>query len=104
MGMNEEYAIIREALIALLCVGDKINYIHYCSDGHYSIRESLIVAIHKKGIVIQNWAATDEICSLNAIEHYQGELYIWEEPQVMRDRKIERMIEIIESDDTDFEK
>lgn len=98
----KKYDIIREALISLLCVGEKINFIHrFTGRTYYTIKRYEIIAIEKKSIAIgvRAWV---EICRFSTIEHYQGQLYIWDGPQIPRKQKIMEMIEILESKETDI--
>jgi hypothetical protein len=89
----KEYNLIREALMALMCVGDEINHLYYCHGGYNTILRCRILEITDYKVVIEDWGS----CNLSSIEHYQGELYIWEEKYYFnREAKVERMIELIE--------
>jgi hypothetical protein len=88
---------MRRTLLALLCVGDKINLIHHYAGGGNVIRPCRVLKIGPERIVIENWGAWAENCHIDGIEQYKGELYIWNEPQIKRRDKIRKMISIIES-------
>jgi hypothetical protein len=100
--MDEEYEIIRQALIDLLCIGSKINFVHRFN-GYNSIRESFVTRFISKGVIIHNHIRVSESCFFNCMEQYEGQLYIWEDPQIPRHLKIKRIIEIVNDDDTIFE-
>jgi hypothetical protein len=95
--MNKEYEQMRGALLALLCVGDKINLIHHYAEGSDIIKPCYVLKIEPDSIVIENWGAWAENCYIKSIEQYKGELYIWKERQIKRKDKIRKMISIIES-------
>jgi hypothetical protein len=100
--MTDGYEEIREALIALLCIGDKIYYIHSW-DNHDIITKSYIIEIFPGGLAIQNRVTIRRTCYFSWMEHYEGKLYIWENFRIMRrELKIEAMIEILKSDATEF--
>jgi hypothetical protein len=111
--MTREYNEIRRALIALLCVGDKIPRIHkmpgkYHADTnthdiYYHIKYSTVVEITKDNIKLRT-STTTHPDALKWIEAYEGELYFWGEinsfSKPRRENKLKKMIEIIESKDT----
>jgi hypothetical protein len=94
--MSEEYEQIREVLLALMCVGDKINYIYFCHGGYYRIYKTIVNEIEKEAVRIDGWG----MCALYAVEHYQGELYVWERHYPRNDDRLEAMAKIINSKDT----
>jgi hypothetical protein len=102
--MTKEYEMIREALIALLCVNDKVYYIHRWN-GFNIIRKSYVTSILPNiGITIQNRYTINTNCSFGSMEHNEGKLYIWDDiGQMRRKKKIENMMEILKSDATTFE-
>lgn len=76
--MNKEYEQIRKALIALLCVGDTINWLRsdslmkYHWVDPYTVSE---ISPHKILVVYGEWHGS--ICR-KEIEYYKGQLYIWD--------------------------
>jgi hypothetical protein len=108
--MTLEYKQMREALIALLCVGDKIPRIHKMPgkyhrdtnthDYYYHIKYSTVVEITENDINLLT-SKTIHLGALKWIEAYEGELYFWGEISAFspprRDNKIKEMIKIIES-------
>jgi hypothetical protein len=91
--MSEEYEAIREALIALLCVGDEINYICISDKGHIEIAKDPVRKIREKYIFTKCWS----FIPFELIEHYNGELYAWERYSFYtREEKVREMIKIIE--------
>lgn len=94
--MDEEYLLMREALIALLCVGEKINHIYLTHGGYNVVYRDRIVELTDGKIVLDLWGTCCDVL----IEHYNGELYIWSNaPKDQKDR-VKEMIEIINSDKT----
>jgi hypothetical protein len=87
---------MREALCSLMCVGDWIKYIYRGHGGYHIIIRSKIVEIRENEIVVQDLG----ICDMTYIEHYNGELYVWERAYIDQERKIEDLIEIIKSKET----
>jgi hypothetical protein len=76
--MDKEYEIIRKTLIALLCVGDTLNWIH--SDSlmkHHWIDPYIISEITPYRIIVtyDEWRGA---VYRNRIEYYRGKLYIWD--------------------------
>jgi hypothetical protein len=100
--VTQEYEQLREALLALLCVGDKINQICYDSIANYAIMEQRISMILKNTVKLEryNWI----MFKFNTIEQHEGELYIWSSDHgkfhYRSDQRLKKIIEIIESKQT----
>lgn len=111
--MTSKYEEMREALIALLCVGDKIKRIHGIPDDynsktrsynhHWEIRSSYVEEITDNDIKIRT-SNTADSNTLKYIEAYKGELYFWGNidcfPVPKRENKITQIMKIVESKDT----
>jgi hypothetical protein len=111
-----EYEKIREARIALLCVGDTIHRIHRFIGNfddtthehtiHYMITTEYIDSIGKKDfkIVISPGYLSTQF--LRCIELYNDELYIWGTPEIFSEKdhnkKARMLAEIIKSDETKY--
>lgn len=97
-----EYLQIREARLALLCVGEDIFYLHSFATDHNALRKYPIGEINEQGIIIHNLGYAAE-CSFDTIEYHQGDLYIWKAPppycDYTRMGKVDAMIQLIESDE-----
>jgi hypothetical protein len=92
--MFEEYEAIKEALIALLCVGDCIRYAHINMNGSLVFRECSVVEIREKEFVVKKPDYPSYLYCIfyfAALEHYEGHLYILEDPQ---DDRNERLVKI----------
>jgi hypothetical protein len=101
--MSEEYEEIRKALIALLCVNDHVYHMFH-RNGYNIIRDSYILTIiPDRGIVIQNHATISQTCYFGSMEHYEGRLYIWEGIQIPRKVRMQNMLEMIQSPNTEWE-
>jgi hypothetical protein len=100
--IGKNYDTIREALIALLCVGDSINYLHHSIGLGLMVTRHTVTEITDEFIKLADYRFS--IYKFFTIEHYKGELYIWcEEYGSYRLRttpRILRMIELIESTET----
>jgi hypothetical protein len=111
--ITSEYEEIRSGLIALLCVGDQLNYIHsekgagnYEAATHDSpcvISRCVVVDLldmeDGKVIKLKNYGHL-RVELIGTIEQYQGELYVWSNCRYnswSRETKIRKMIEVIES-------
>jgi hypothetical protein len=106
MGMNEEYEQIREGLIALICVGSKIKVIvNTLSRRYQNIAVYTVIGFYNDEKLMMK-DELDYKCGLpiKALEVYKGELYSWEisgKYYYFRSlKRINKMIEIIESKDT----
>jgi hypothetical protein len=100
--MNEEYEQIREALIALLCVGDEMRFIHTGTLTTFMITSQNVAEIHEScnsfrlvnGVVLHNF---------NEVEYYQGALYIWGADKTKLPyrsaKRFEKIVDIIKSYD-----
>jgi hypothetical protein len=72
--MTKEYEIIREGLIALLCVGDPVRYLHSGVNTNCIITTQYIGEIVGDTFSLSNgmiWHNFEEI------EYYNGMLYVW---------------------------
>jgi hypothetical protein len=93
--MTQEYEEIREALIALLCVGDKIMYIHcgaFVKVGYH------IIKICEDGVILKE---LNQIKLLwREFEHYKGVLHAWDVSPLVcpyrTDKRINEMIRLLE--------
>jgi hypothetical protein len=94
--MDEEYEKIREALIALMCVGDEIRYIYSFAGDCHTIYRTVITRIDETELCVLDWG----VCGLYRIEHYEGKLYIWERTFQTRRSKFYKMLEILKSEKT----
>ncbi|KAA6341029.1 MAG: hypothetical protein EZS28_052489 [Streblomastix strix] len=100
-----EYLEIREARLALLCVGEEIAHIHSFQGGPDKIKKYVITNITENGIVIEHLGYSS-LCHTDRIEYYAGNLYIWNTPRTYnnysRMGKVSAMIQIIENKTTKF--
>jgi hypothetical protein len=75
--MKREYEQMREALLSLLCVGDKLNWIRYDYLGKkHWIDQYTITGISEDVISFKEWYHGRVY--KKEIECYEGQLYIWE--------------------------
>jgi hypothetical protein len=97
----EEYENIRNGLLALLCVGDKINYIAFGHNQRYNIiYQYLITYVEEVIIRIQDDLGYFHNIYKSTIEHYNGELYIWQgmsTPPYRSQKRIKELAKIVES-------
>ncbi|KAA6364462.1 MAG: hypothetical protein EZS28_040011, partial [Streblomastix strix] len=79
---NEEYEQIREGLIGLICVGDKIKVIVNTLGRRYNNIAVYTVVGFYNDEKLKMKDALDYTCGLpiKALEVYKGELYSWETP------------------------
>jgi uncharacterized protein (UPF0261 family) len=109
--MTQEYEAIREGLLALLCIGDQINYIHSGIGGfnrttgenepYHTILRYYVIDVIGPGIIkIGNYGSISTVLP-TAIEMYNGELYVWHNSSFTsyptRKERIAKMTEIIKS-------
>jgi hypothetical protein len=98
----KNYNTIREALIALLCVGDSINYLHHSLGLGIMVTRHTVIEITDEFIKLADYRFS--VYKFSTIEQYKGELYVWcEENGSYSYRtipRILRMIELIKSSDT----
>lgn len=116
--MTQEYEDLREGLLALLCVGDEINYLHSGMAGynqathskepyHTLLRYRVTDVISNDMIKIESFGYTSTVFP-SSIEVYDGELYIWSNAAYAsfstREEKVAKMSKIIEAkmDNIDF--
>lgn len=116
---EEEYKIIKEGIISLLCVGDKVYYIYrrienvynydskWTTQVHYVIRECTITHICDNIIQIESLqlgTKAPQCFDLEFVEMYDGRLYRY--PVLDDKNSLQRLVDvtnIIESEDTEFE-
>jgi hypothetical protein len=113
--MTAEYEIIREGLIALLSVGDKINYLY---DGigfrddetgkyipEYRVMRCTITKIIGYGkIAILTTHGPNTIRYTKMIDVYKGELYLHDIGQPEdRDKRLARLTRMLEAKETVYE-
>jgi hypothetical protein len=103
---SEEYEQIREGLIALICIGDKIKVIVNTLSRRYNNIAIYTVAGFYNDEKLMMKDELDYKCGLpiKALEVHKGELYSWEingkHYPYRSAKRINKMIEIIESKDT----
>jgi hypothetical protein len=95
----DEYKTIREALIALLCVGDEVVFICRRPPKYedYTFDKRTIMAIEDDGVILQTWAYPRKI-SMHTVEHHEGQIYFFEDsgyPLSCRARR-KKMLKILE--------
>jgi hypothetical protein len=103
--MNEEYEIVREGLLALLCVGDRINYLLTGIgdiDTNYTIAVHFVNTILDDGnLMIRDDLGYSHYLPLKCVEVYKGKLYAMDIPHLVyafrSPERIERMNNIIEN-------
>jgi hypothetical protein len=81
--MEEEYEMIREGLLGLICIGDKINHIFFGSGGSRGIiKPYYVIEISDKEpfFLVTNETGRSHEISSNMIEAFSGELYTWNCP------------------------
>jgi hypothetical protein len=112
-----EYEQIREGLIALICVGDKIHRIYRVRgsynkytgvcDIYYKVTDNTITHIPDGRSIGLGGSQFRTVQPTELIEHYKGELYFWSALDMYqihtRAQKLSKMVQILESDDTVFE-
>lgn len=117
--MTQEYELIREGLLALLCVGDKIFRIHPITGAfdlktkehtrYHTIAESTVIKFDENDNTLQIISNTGfkEWVDKSRIEAYEGRLYAWNFVdryyETKHEGKVDEMIKIIKSDQTVFE-
>jgi hypothetical protein len=112
--MDESYDLIRDGLIALLCVGDKIFHLYHGLGYYdhkkekfttpYKIKQCTIIEVNDSTIRILTPLGYDSTHSINMIDVYKGQLYIWDAARPYDyTLRVEKMIELIEADTTVFE-
>jgi hypothetical protein len=94
--MTNEYEQIREGLIALMCVGSTVNYIVNTPSGKIT-RECEVLSVREKDFVIQKPGYPSYLyCTFQykALEHFNGELFIWEDLQCSREEKLAKIAKV----------
>jgi hypothetical protein len=104
--MDEDYSVIREALLALLCVGDEIYYVFQGIGNRYHVRLCTIDKILNEDQIVINSGNLGfmTIQYTELVDVYNGKPYIWSACHI-RDfnGRLEKLSEIIKSEDTLFE-
>jgi hypothetical protein len=103
--MTKEYKELREARLALLCVGDQINYIHLGVGGFKRVvAKHSVFRIFDYGIRLQGYSHLD--VPWNAIDLYKDELYILETSEILypyhSKKRLNEMSEILKAPTTKF--
>jgi hypothetical protein len=89
-----EYKQIREARLALLCVGDIIYYVSTT----WRVYPYCIVAIEEDRVRVRVGGGYSPYYMFSTMETYKGEVYVYMGSDAgSYESKIERMIEIVES-------
>jgi hypothetical protein len=114
MAKKSKYAIIKEGLLALMCVGDTIHHVRSClssnswskeAKAYHEVFTYTIAEIEEDNIVISYCNSSTRVY-FDSIHVNNGMLYIWRPPlkyyTVNEDDKIEMLAEILTSKDTKF--
>jgi hypothetical protein len=100
--IEKNYNTIRNALIALLCVGDTIKLLHHISGLGLTITKHHITEISEREIKLESYHYSPY--KLYSVEYYQGELYIYTEDEekfnYRSESRIIRMWRLIENVET----
>jgi hypothetical protein len=105
--MTQEDYKIREGMIALMCVGDKILHLHGDDEtSNYPlkvVRTCTILEIHEKNIKVVDATDAPYIADINLIDEYKGQLYIWNATgwygKNQYEKRLEKMNRILKSHD-----
>jgi hypothetical protein len=98
--MNKEYRLIREARLALLCVGDTIYFI----SSTRRIYSYHINKVEEDRIYIEVGGGYSPFYMFNIMETYEGKIYVYLDYRAENcEQRLKRMIEIIESPNTTWE-
>jgi hypothetical protein len=108
--MTQEENKIREGLIALICVGDRIKHVGMGVISSYItdvIREDTVIQILDDNMLrMRTRGGVIYLQSLYFIDEYNGELYIFNDTGVHHnidyDERIDMLTSIINSDQTEF--
>jgi hypothetical protein len=103
--MTREYKELREARLALLCVGDQINYIHLGVGGHkHVVARHYITKILDYGVRLQGYSHIDILW--DSIDLCRNELYVLESSKSLfpycSQERLDEMLEILKSPTTKF--
>jgi hypothetical protein len=113
--MTEEYEIIREGLISLLCVGDTLNCMYEGVSNYdartrkhhptYKIVRCPITRILENGNITINTRATPvAVRSTSMIEVHEGQLFLHDfSINLSREQQIAKMIDVIKYKYTTWE-
>jgi hypothetical protein len=113
---REEYELAKGARIALLCIGDIVyhvfRHVGLVWDGKdqcsypVTIRKCKILEISENSIKTTSVYSTQDTTtwSFRILEMHEGSLYIWPGLATMEhEKRMKRLIAILESPDTQFE-
>jgi hypothetical protein len=90
--MIEEYKRLREARLALLCVGDTVYYI----SSTWRIYPYHIVKVEDDRVFVEVGGLYHPYYMLDIMETYEGEVYIYPDSKASSyEQRLERMIERI---------
>jgi hypothetical protein len=95
--MDKDYKLVREALIALMCVGDKIYYITYTDH----IETWDIIMVEEDRITVDTGARYHPKHYFDSIEAYEGKLYILCNSLsiLSKNKRVQSVIEIVEANE-----
>lgn len=115
---RREYEELKEALIALLCVGDPIYHIfrpigtiwdhktHGPKSAPYMVLERAIMEINEGTVKVCSIYTEDQptVWSFKSMEMYEGKLYLWPAVCATHEEKLVRLAEIVKSHEARYEK
>jgi hypothetical protein len=100
--MDKEYKQIRKGLIALMCVGDEIRYVHSGITIETVVSTQIIEQVTKHGFKIRGYNYVN--FNFDELEVYNGRLHVWcdhlREYPCGSIRRAERLAGLIESAET----
>lgn len=108
---EEDYELLKEALIALLCVGDRIYRVYGSSVGLSragvpTIALSTVTEIISKTemVVRRSYTGPGSVENIKSIDMYEGNLYIWNTGSHLyslpQKERLEKLAEIIKMEST----
>jgi hypothetical protein len=113
---EEEYKMLREGLIALLCVGDKLNRIRPVNGynhkdkthfTYYMITRCTIIDFENEDVIrisdYHNTGNPSRIEYKSKIDEYNGQLYIWDTQLTDYYDRRKELTKRIEADETRYE-
>jgi hypothetical protein len=109
--MDEDYELMKEALIALLCVGDRIYRVYGSSVGLSRAAVPTIALatvteiISKTEIVVKrSYTGPGSVENVRSIDVYEGQLYVWNVGTHLYDlpqkERLEKLAEIVKMEST----
>jgi hypothetical protein len=105
-----EYLLVREAMIALMCVGDKITRIRPVKGYNHRIHDHYTYYVLTIGYIskiinedvfkVTSLYGDISVQYFKTIDVYKGQLYIWSSRATNYKERMEELAERIESEDT----